>query len=66
MIDAANCPLCQKANACALEAKSDKPCWCIEQVFSPKVRSSIEQLGNRQACVCQACVKRLSLAHDVG
>jgi hypothetical protein len=60
LIDQSLCPLCKKANICAMElAKStglpQAPCWCTEVAFSADLLARIPPANQVMACVCAQC-----------
>jgi len=54
------CPLCHRANACAMEvAKATgqpvQRCWCVDAVFTPALMAQIPDNAKGVACVCAQC-----------
>jgi hypothetical protein len=49
------CPLCGRANECAVSASGrfDVPCWCTEVTIDPAVLARAR--GGGRACICRAC-----------
>ncbi|MEO5669331.1 MAG: cysteine-rich CWC family protein [Ramlibacter sp.] len=61
-IDPTRCPLCGKANACAIEMERETgvkqpPCWCTQVDFSAELIESVPSQARGQACICEACAK---------
>lgn len=55
-VDTSVCPICGRANLCAMAAgETDEPCWCTQVVIDPRVLDRVppEMLG--VVCVCAAC-----------
>ena len=55
--DAARCPLCGQANACALALPSDErpgECWCVSRRFPPELLAQ----ATPKACICRSCLER--------
>ena len=56
------CPLCGKANQCAmvLESQSGEkqpPCWCTQAAFSADLLAKIPVASKGLACVCATCAQ---------
>ena len=61
--DATRCPLCGKANRCAMEVERETgekqpPCWCMQVDFSAALIASVPQASRGTACICEACALR--------
>ena len=59
-IDPAGCPVCGRANHCAVEiakaaGRPVKPCWCVDAVFTPELLAKVPQAAQGMACVCPVC-----------
>lgn len=59
-IDATRCPLCGKANRCAMEVERatgapQAPCWCTRASFDPALFDRLPAQARRQACICADC-----------
>jgi hypothetical protein len=52
------CPLCQRANGCAMASASDgdaAPCWCVSALLDPVALARATALDGGSSCVCAAC-----------
>ncbi|MDT7519221.1 cysteine-rich CWC family protein [Rhodoferax sp. TBRC 17660] len=61
------CPVCGKANQCAMElAKStgqaQGPCWCTQVSFSAELLGRIPPQAQGLACVCADCATQSGAA----
>lgn len=61
-IDPSLCPLCGRANRCAMEVERETglkqpPCWCTRVDFSEDLLSRVPAQARRQACICAACAQ---------
>jgi hypothetical protein len=59
-LDASVCPLCGKANQCAMEAekatgRAQPPCWCAGLKMDASLLEKIPANQRGLACVCQDC-----------
>jgi Cysteine-rich CWC len=59
-LDPQHCPLCGKANQCAMELAKETgiaqpPCWCTQVSFSPSLLASVPPASQGLACVCRVC-----------
>ncbi|WP_126169359.1 cysteine-rich CWC family protein [Shewanella khirikhana] len=60
MSDKSHCPLCARANGCALENGGGiDECWCRMALF-PKALPE-----NLAACICAECAARLAKAEQL-
>lgn len=60
--DAGHCPLCGKANHCAMElervsGQKQPPCWCTQASFSANLLAQLPAESKGLACVCAACAQ---------
>ncbi len=60
----ARCPLCGKANECAMEVERacgapQPPCWCTRVDFSAELLERIPPAFRNKACVCEACARKV-------
>ncbi|MDK2777976.1 MAG: cysteine-rich CWC family protein [Pseudomonadota bacterium] len=65
--DRSRCPLCGGRNQCALEAGKDpRSCWCMatDISFSDDLLNKVPAPLRGQACICEACVRRLAQRVD--
>jgi len=58
--DPAICPLCGKANHCAMEVQratgtDPGPCWCTTVTFGAGLLARVPPAAQRRACVCATC-----------
>jgi hypothetical protein len=63
--DATLCPLCGRANRCAMEAEKQTgvkqpACWCTGVEFNAELLARIRPDKQRLACVCAACAAKPS------
>ncbi|NBS82823.1 MAG: hypothetical protein EB017_14055 [Betaproteobacteria bacterium] len=62
-IDPTCCPICEQANACAMEvAKSQglaeaESCWCMTASFSPELFANLPESLLGKACICANCAR---------
>ena len=61
--DPTHCPLCGRANLCAMQAErltgvKQGPCWCTQVDFNRAVLARIPEAARDKACICQACATR--------
>ena len=61
-LDATLCPLCGKANRCAMElerasGEPQPPCWCTGVTFAPEALARIPAQARDRACLCPACAR---------
>jgi len=51
------CPLCQKANACAIAQTGNMTshCWCMQVRINSEVLAQLSTAQKNIACICQAC-----------
>jgi len=54
------CPLCRRANGCALAAAAGgqavaTPCWCVTAAMAPAALARASAIDGGAACVCAAC-----------
>lgn len=55
-VDPSVCPLCGRANLCAMAAgETDEPCWCTQVVIDPRVLERVPPELRGIACVCAEC-----------
>jgi hypothetical protein len=57
------CPLCQRANGCAMASASGDaatPCWCVAAVLDPAALVRSTALDGGASCVCAGCAARPS------
>ncbi|MAG67181.1 MULTISPECIES: cysteine-rich CWC family protein [Pseudomonas] len=52
--DAARCPFCAGANACAAESGS---CWCFNLSVPEALLALVPTEQRHRACICQHCVR---------
>ena len=58
--DPAACPLCGRANACAMETARatgtpPEPCWCTQVDFSAELLARVPVEARDRACLCREC-----------
>ena len=54
--DTTKCPLCGKANDCAVDAGRDpESCWCMTAAMSPSALESIPAEAQGKVCICARC-----------
>ena len=63
LIEASRCPLCGRANQCAMEVEratgiQQPPCWCTQANFSEELLEQLPAEALGQACICPACARR--------
>jgi hypothetical protein len=61
-ISPAICPLCGKANLCAMElarssGQPQGPCWCTQDSFSAELLARVPAAAQGLACVCADCAR---------
>lgn len=58
-LPAFTCPLCGRANQCAVAAagRFDVPCWCSGAVIHPAVLARVAPADQGRACLCPACAR---------
>ena len=59
-IDPAGCPVCGRANHCAVEiakatGKPVERCWCVDAVFTPELLKALPEAAKGKACICAEC-----------
>jgi hypothetical protein len=57
------CPLCGKANRCAMEIEKETDikqaaCWCVGMDFSADLLAQVPVSVQGQACICAACAAK--------
>jgi hypothetical protein len=54
------CPLCGRANRCAVAAcgSFDVPCWCTQASFPPALLAQVCSAQRGAACLCAECAAR--------
>lgn len=62
--DAARCPLCGRANECAMCSLSPRkgPCWCESEDIPAALLARIPEAQRNRACVCRTCVEQFHVA----
>jgi len=56
--DTTRCPLCGKANECAVAAGRDPDsCWCMTATMSPAAIASIPAEAQGKVCICAECAR---------
>jgi len=63
ILDATCCPLCGRANQCAMDVEratglKQPPCWCTQVDFNRDLLESLPAEARGLACICQACAAR--------
>ena len=54
--DTTRCPLCGKANECAVAAGRDpESCWCMTATMSPSALAAIPVEAQGKVCICAGC-----------
>ncbi|QFU25168.1 cysteine-rich CWC family protein [Shewanella eurypsychrophilus] len=62
----AQCPLCQRANGCAVnQGGSISECWCSEVSFPSREQIPESQLANN-TCICRTCIEKLKQEELLG
>jgi hypothetical protein len=56
------CPLCGKANFCAMEiekatGEKQPACWCVAAEFSADLLARVPKAAQGQACICATCAE---------
>lgn len=61
LVDPARCPLCGRANACAVAAGAARceDCWCMTAAIAPATLAALPNTAVGRACVCRECAKAL-------
>jgi len=49
------CPLCGRANGCAMAAGADERCWCSDAAFSAASLDRAARAGAPAHCICARC-----------
>jgi hypothetical protein len=54
------CPLCRRANGCAMAASDGggdaaSPCWCVAAAIDPATLARASAHDGGRSCVCAAC-----------
>jgi len=62
-IDPAICPLCGKANHCAM-VEGRKDCWCCDVEMPKAVLERIPEAARGVACICRECATTDDLPGD--
>jgi hypothetical protein len=57
------CPLCGKANKCAIEIEKvtgakQAACWCVGMDFSADLLARVPTTAQGQSCICAACAQQ--------
>jgi Cysteine-rich CWC len=65
--DATRCPLCGKANLCAMEVEratgaKQEACWCTQVDFTAELLAELPTEAENLACICAACADRNNAA----
>ena len=60
-VDAARCPFCAGANACAAETGN---CWCFDLSIPEALLALVPSEQRNRACVCQNCVRAFTRDPD--
>ena len=63
-VNASSCPLCGKANLCAMELEKttevvQPPCWCASLKMDASLLGKIPLSQRGLACICQDCSTRI-------
>lgn len=54
--DATQCPLCGRANECAVAAgKPPESCWCMTASMDARALASIPPEAQGKVCICARC-----------
>ncbi|MFQ5345520.1 MAG: cysteine-rich CWC family protein [Mariprofundus sp.] len=59
-IDPCTCPLCGRANHCAVAENSGQltePCWCMRVQIPSALRDQIPPQAKQRACICSNCLQ---------
>jgi hypothetical protein len=54
MVDEYICPFCKEKNSCM--AKSEEPCWCINELVPDSLIRLLPPEYKRKACICISCI----------
>ena len=62
VIDPRLCPLCGRANSCAMEqlrasGEPQPPCWCTNVTFDADLLARVPTEAQRLACIGPACAR---------
>ncbi len=57
------CPLCGKANRCAMEiekatGEKQSACWCVGMDFHADLLAKLPKEAQGTACICKACAEQ--------
>lgn len=55
--DPSRCPVCGLGNSCAIEARSDVPCWCTSVTISAEALARVPAALAGKACLCPRCAE---------
>ncbi|RQO80923.1 cysteine-rich CWC family protein [Acidovorax sp. FJL06] len=59
------CPLCGRANQCAMAAgRPPESCWCMTTPITPAALAAVPEAQRGQVCVCAACGAAPAPAHQ--
>jgi cysteine-rich CWC protein len=59
MIDESQCPLCGKANLCAVSnGKKGTSCWCQHEHIEPSLIAAVPEPLKGKSCICEACASK--------
>ncbi|HEC30120.1 MAG TPA: hypothetical protein ENI65_11100 [Gammaproteobacteria bacterium] len=53
------CPLCGKANECAMaenQGKKEVSCWCSTENIPENLLARVPESAIRRACICRNCI----------
>lgn len=69
VIEKSLCPLCGKANQCAIEIEKSTglkqaTCWCVGMDFSADLLARLPCEAQGQACICATCTSKPIQAVD--
>jgi len=57
--DVSKCPLCGRANECAVAAGKDaESCWCMMATVNPSALISIPSEAQGKICICERCASQ--------
>ncbi|XPF95254.1 cysteine-rich CWC family protein [Colwellia sp. RE-S-Sl-9] len=56
-VSVSNCPLCNKPNNCGNLLKSNKPCWCMDEIidFPESLLNQVVDIAKNKTCICKSC-----------
>ncbi|MGZ8259342.1 MAG: cysteine-rich CWC family protein [Caldimonas sp.] len=54
------CPLCGRANGCAMAAGGGAPCWCADVDVAPSALARAAQVAGPAHCLCARCAVALA------